>query len=225
MINTKMMCITLAMITAFSEPIACTGHDSIMCDIQTIPETEEIEIIECTPAPDDIIIPEIEEHIHIEHMVEEVIEQDDITPEPVPEPEPEPVVEEEPPAPAINPDELELLACVIYQEAGGDSQCDECRRRVADVVLNRVNDSRFPNSIHKVLTAKNQYGNFHKTGVVWPKRAKYAGEKHAVERAYRIAEEVLSGHHSDLYGQGYIWQARFKQSNDNVYCCGHYYGR
>ena len=50
--------------------------------------------------------------------------------------------------------ETEMLACVIYQEVGGSKHCDECRRRVADVVLNRVADPRFPNSIEKVLTAK-----------------------------------------------------------------------
>lgn len=128
-------------------------------------------------------------------------------------------------APEINQKDIELLACVIYQEAGGDACCDDCRRRVADVVLNRVNDSRFPNDIHSVLTQPNQYGRYFQTGVVWPKRASNQGEKKAVERAYRIAEEVLSGHHSDLYGQGYIWQALFKQGKDQVYCCGTYFGR
>ena len=43
----------------------------------------------------------------------------------------------------VNEHDVELLACVIYQEAGGDTCCDMCRRRVADVVLNRVKDPRF----------------------------------------------------------------------------------
>ena len=121
--------------------------------------------------------------------------------------------------------ELDMLACVIYQEAGGNGSCDTCRRRVADVVLNRVADSRFPNTIKEVLTAKNQYGRFHYTGIVWPSRSKNAGEQAAVARAYRIAEEVLNGHHSDLYGKGYIWQAGFKQGSSNIYCCGTYFGK
>lgn len=132
---------------------------------------------------------------------------------------------EETEAPIIDPEYKELLACVIYQEAGGDAYCDECRRRVADVVLNRVEDSRFPDSIYEVLTAKNQYGRFYWTDVVWPQRAFNENEKDAVERAYRIAEEVLSGQHSDLYGNGYIWQAEFKQGKDIIYHCGHYFGR
>lgn len=125
----------------------------------------------------------------------------------------------------IDPTDLELLACVIYQEAGGNGSCDECRRRVADVVLNRVESDRFPNTIEEVLTAKRQYGRFHWTGVIWPERASNPGEKEAVARAYRIAEEVLSGQHSELYGQGYIWQAEFKQGTEQIYHCGHYFGR
>lgn len=119
--------------------------------------------------------------------------------------------------------DLELLACVMYQEAGGS--CDECVRRVGDVVLNRVNDSRFPNTIKGVLTAKNQYGRFYYTGVKWPSRAKNYYEKKYVARAYRIAEEVLNGQHSELYGKGYVWQAAFKQGKGQIKCCGEYFGK
>lgn len=120
--------------------------------------------------------------------------------------------------------DLDLLACVIYQEAGGNGSCDTCRRRVADVVLNRVADPRFPNTIREVLTARNQYGRFYYTGIVWPSRSKKAVEQNAVARAYRIAAEVLNGQHSELYGNGYIWQAAFRQGYNQIYCCGHYYG-
>ena len=129
------------------------------------------------------------------------------------------------PRPVVDQEDQELLACVIYQEAGGNEFCDDCRRRVADVVLNRVNDPRFPNDIRSVLTAPRQYGLFYKTGVVWAARANDPGEKEAVDRAYRIAEEVLLGKHSELYGQGYIWQAEFKQGKEQFYHCGHYFGR
>lgn len=157
-----------------------------------------------------------------------VVEEPVATAAPIstPEPTPEIIPTEEPtPEPEINQKDLELLACVIYQEAGGDTCCDECRRRVADVVLNRVESKRFPNTIHKVLTQKQQYGRFHQTGVVWPERANNPGEAEAVARAYRIAEEVLRGNHSSLYGNGYIWQASFPQGSANVYCCGTYFGK
>lgn len=127
--------------------------------------------------------------------------------------------------PLFDPNDKELLARVIYQEAGGDACCDDCRRRVADVVLNRVESPYFPDTIKGVLTQKYQYGRYYWTGVIWPKYAKSSIEKHAVERAYRIAEEVLTGNHSELYGNGYIWQAEFRQGKDNIKCCGIYFGR
>lgn len=133
-----------------------------------------------------------------------------------------PIAKQDPP---IDEHDVELLAMVIYQEAGSDYICDDCRRRVADVVLNRVNDDRFPNTIEAVLTQKDQYGVYYYTGVVWPTRAKYDGEAHAVERARQIAREVLEGNHSELYSNGYVWQAEFMQGTDGFWCCGIYFGR
>lgn len=127
--------------------------------------------------------------------------------------------------PQINEEDLEMLAIVIYQEAGGDACCDECRRRVADVVLNRVVDDRFPDTIEKVLTQYYQYGTLWKTGIRWPSRATNPGEKEAVARAYRIAEEVLRGQHSELYGEGYVFQSGFNQTSDYIKCCGIYFAR
>lgn len=122
-------------------------------------------------------------------------------------------------------DMVEMLACGIYNEAGGDECSDETRRYVGDVMLNRVDDDRFPDTLEKVLTAPLQYGRFATTGIVWPERAKNPGEKHAVERAYRIAEELLSGQHSELYGQGYVWQAEFEQGTEGFWLDGIYFGR
>lgn len=127
--------------------------------------------------------------------------------------------------PEYSEKDLELLACLIYQEAGSDACCDGCRRRVADVALNRVESEYFPGTLEEVLTQPNQYGTFSQTGVIWPERAKTDAESHAVERAYRIAEEVLTGHHSGVYGDGYIWQAEFEQGTYGFWCCGIYYGK
>ena len=121
--------------------------------------------------------------------------------------------------------ELEMLACVIYQEAGGSSHCDDCRRRVADVVLNRVASGSFPDTIYEVLTQRSQYGRFYWTGIKWADRATNPYEAKNVERAWRIAEEVMNGQHSDVYGKGYVWQAEFVQGSDGFWCCGHFFGR
>lgn len=164
--------------------------------------------------PTEVSVPETTESIHIEETEAPELPSEALS---------APTTEET--LPEVNQDELEMLACVIYQEAGGNGSCDDCRRYVADIVLNRMEHDGFPDTMYEVLTQKGQYGMLHWTGIKWAERAKYDTEKEAVARAYRIAEEVLSGQHSKLYGQGYIWQAGFKQGTDGFWCCGHFYGR
>ena len=109
-------------------------------------------------------------------------------------------------------EELELLACVIYCEAGGDACTDDTRRMVGEVVLNRAADLRFPDTIAGVLTQKYQYGLFWRTGVVWPARA--AHEPEAVERAYDCARLVLT--EERLLPEDTVWQAEFMQGTECV---------
>lgn len=126
-----------------------------------------------------------------------------------------------------NREDAEYLACVIYQEAGGDGCCDMCRRRVADIVLNRVKDARFAgDTVEAILTEGNppQWGLYSVTGIVWPEKASYPEEAAAVERARRIAIEVLEGNHSDLT-EDYIWCAEFPQGQDVIECDGIYFGK
>lgn len=164
---------------------------------------------------------------------EESTEEPTITPtETIPEPtETQPTeVPSEPPSepettesvPNVDLDDLELLACAIYTEVGGN--CEDCLRYCGDVILNRVDSSRFPNTIYEVLTQPGQYAKF-KNGVSWPSRASNPNEAESVERAYRIARELLEGKHSELYGSGYIWQATFKQGTEGFWCCTEYYGK
>ena len=130
------------------------------------------------------------------------------------------------PKPTVDTWEHEMIACVIYQEAGADTISDETRYKVGDVVLTHVADNRFPNTIEEVLMQKGQYGLFHWTGVTWPERASNPNEAKAVERAYTIAWNLLTDtHHSNLYGKGYIWQAEFEQGYDVVYADGIYFGK
>lgn len=130
------------------------------------------------------------------------------------------------PALVIDEAELEMLACVIYQEAGGDAASNEARYMVGDVVLNRIADERFPNTMEEVLTQKRQYGRFYWTGIVWPDRAQNPDEAAAVERAYTIAHDLLTDtYHSKLYREGYIWQAEFEQGHDIVFLDGIYFGK
>ncbi len=147
------------------------------------------------------------------------------TPEPAPEPTPELPEETEEPEPEIDEARLEMLACVIYQEAGGNACSDLSRYRAGDVVLTRELDSRFPDTLEEVLTQKGQFGEYYWTGIKWPARASAPEEAAAVQRAYDTARELLSGEHSDLWGLGYIWLAEFPQGTDVIYADGIYFGR
>lgn len=120
-------------------------------------------------------------------------------------------------------EELDILALIVYQEAGGDRVSDDTRRLVAQVFLNRVNDSRFPDSFYEVATEERQYGRLYWTGIVWPDRASSQAEAHAVERAYKIAQEVLESD-KPVCPEGVIFQAEFVQGDiyaeqDGMYFC------
>ena len=120
-------------------------------------------------------------------------------------------------------EELEILALIVYQEAGGDNVSDSTRRLVAQVFLNRVNDSRFPDSFYEVATANRQYGRLYLTGIVWPDRASSPAEGPAVGRAYKIAQEVLESD-EPICPEGVIFQAEFVQGDiyaaqDGMYFC------
>ena len=136
--------------------------------------------------------------------------------EPPTEPQPEyssetvPTVE----TPSYTEEELEMLALVIYQEAGSDVCSDETRLMVGTVVMNRVVDDRFPDTMYEVLTEENQYGELHWTGIVWPEKATYSCEIHAVERAYDIAERILMGERA--FSEDVVWQAEFVQGTEVV---------
>lgn len=220
--------------TEVTEPVETTEVTEETTEATTEPTTEPTEYVEPV-----VYIPETEPPTEPTPTNPPETEPETVPPteaptEPIPEATDAPVIEETEPvdipeetevaAPEYSA-EVEMLACLIYQECGGDAYCSDCRRRVADVALNRVNSPAFPNTLYEVLVQEGQYGRFHWTGIVWPERAKYESEAHAVERAYQIAQEVLNGYHSELYGNGYVWQAGFIQGYDNIYCCGHYFGK
>ena len=160
-------------------------------------------------------------HIQPTQTVQEPIEN---IVEPVEEPVEEPVVHVESASDKTYTDEeLEILALIVYQEAGGDNVSDDTRRLVAQVFLNRVNDSRFPDSFYEVATANRQYGRLYLTGIVWPDRASAPAEGPAVGRAYKIAQEVLESD-EPICPEGVIFQAEFVQGDiyaaqDGMYFC------
>lgn len=139
------------------------------------------------------------------------------------ESEPYELVEQVESLPAYTDEELELLAMVIYQEAGGDACTDDTRLKVGTVVMNRVADHRFPDTLREVVLQRGQYGRLYWTGAEWPERASKKTEAHAVARAYDIAEQVLQGHRS--LPADTVYQAEFEQGDgvvahqDGFYFC------
>jgi hypothetical protein len=122
-------------------------------------------------------------------------------------------------------DELYCMAVVIYNEAGGNACTDEHREFVGYVVLNRVNDSRFPDTIREVLEQPGQYEGLGKNGVNFDKRSSNAGEAKAVERAWATAKKVLNNRENIPIPENVIFQAEFEQGNGvykqigNTYFC------
>lgn len=126
--------------------------------------------------------------------------------------------------PSYTEEELFYMAAAIYNEAGGDECSDETRRLVGYVILNRVNDSRYPNSIKGVLEQRSQYGRFHWTGIKFADRAALPQEQEAVTRAYIIAKECLEAETIPIPAT-VLYQAEFEQGvglyscQDGMYFC------
>lgn len=133
--------------------------------------------------------------------------------EAAPAPEPIEVTEQEP-VKSYTDEELELLSLVIYQEAGGDACSDDTRLKVGTVVMNRVADHRFPDTLREVVLQRGQYGRLYWTGAEWPERANNEAEAHAVARAYNCAEQVLQGYRA--LPADTVYQAEFEQGDEVV---------
>ena len=119
--------------------------------------------------------------------------------------------------------QLEILAIIIYQEAGGDYYSDDTRLKVGSVFLNRVSSTLFPDTFEAVATQYRQYGTLYWTGIKWPDRANREAEAHAVARSYDIAKKLLTG--GSILPDDVIWQAEFSQGQgtycyqDGIYFC------
>ena len=135
--------------------------------------------------------------------------------------EPLPTIDK--PYPYYTPEQLEILAIIIYQEAGGDMYTNEVRRMVGSVFLNRVNSTLYPDTFEEVATQRKQYGTLYLTGIKWPDRASKPEEAVAVERAYMVAEQLLI--FGSILPENVIYQAEFKQGSgvydyrEDIYFC------
>lgn len=128
------------------------------------------------------------------------------------ESEKEPVVEEEivptvqqAPVQEPDPDEVYLMAHLIYGEAG--NQDDECQLAVGSVVLNRVKHKRYPNTIKGVIFQKGQYA------CTWDGNFDKEPSKRAWKNAYWLLENELSENPIEIIPKNVIYQAQFEQGS------------
>lgn len=108
--------------------------------------------------------------------------------------------------------DLDLLARVIHCEAGSSWLTDEHQLAVGSVVLNRVADSRFPNTLRDVIYQKGQYA------CVWSGMINRTPSERAVNNAKYLLENGVT------IPTNVVWQAQFKQGNGVwKYIQGHYF--
>lgn len=89
-----------------------------------------------------------------------------------------------------------LLAEIVWHEAGSDWISQYEKARVCAGVMNRVNDSRFPNTVYGVLTQKNQFSGYW-PGCCIPTQACYD----AVDYYFNHTNEF--GNENSWWGDGY----------------------
>ena len=111
-----------------------------------------------------------------------------------------------------NSDDLDLLSRVVNAEAGSSWLSDEHQQAVASVVLNRVADSRFPNTIREVVYQRGQYG------CVYNGMINRTPSQRAVDNARYVLENGVT------IPSNVVWQAQFRQGSGVwKYIEGHYF--
>ena len=109
-----------------------------------------------------------------------------------------------PPKFIIDEYECELLAHLIYAEAGSDRCSDKLQVYTGSVALNRVKHKDYPNSLHAVVYQQGQYS------CTWNGMIEYDYN----ERAYACARYLLT--HGSQIPENVVYQANFEQG-DGVY--------
>ena len=212
--------LALFSITAFA--VTCSDTDNeVTNDVSTEtelaePVTEQVQILQEEPEPE----PEepIEEDTTVVSETQSEAEiTSNVTTDTTSNTTEKPIETE---SSSYTDDDLFYLAAAVCREAGGESE--EIQLLVANVVINRVNSSIYPNTIEGVLTQYKQYGTMWKYGISFPKWA----DASIKEQCYKVAQRILDGER--VCPENVLFQAEFKQGSgvykefDGFYFC--YYG-
>jgi N-acetylmuramoyl-L-alanine amidase len=99
--------------------------------------------------------------------------------------------------------EIDILASLVQAEAKGESF--EGKIAVAAVVLNRVDDSRFPNSIREVIYQRGQFSPVSNGSI----------NKRADSESYDAVNQAIRGY-DPTYGAVFFYNPRIAQVNWNA---------
>jgi hypothetical protein len=130
--------------------------------------------------------------------------------------EPNEIVEVTTPGDTVSIEDIDLLAHLIYAEAGSSWIKDETLYYVGSVVLNRVNSDQFPNTLYDVIYQTEpciQYACIVDGNI----------EKEPTPRCYEVAEDLLKN--GSVLPENVLYQASFKQGSgvysyqDTLYFC------
>jgi len=183
--------------TTTMSPVTTTSIETTTAMTTTVIETT---IVEEIPVPEIVVEennyveePPIEENVYIpeEEPEEEVFYEEEVIVEP------EEVIEE------ISDSDKHLLAEIVFFEAGSDWISIYDKAQIVNGVMNRVNDSRFPDTIYDVLTQPYQFSGF------WPGMYDYGTQYGPITLACYDAVDYYFEHKSEFgnenswYGDGY----------------------
>ena len=117
--------------------------------------------------------------------------------------------------PKYTQEELNLLARVIYSEAGSDWITDEHQLAVGSVVLNRIQSDKFPNTMYEVVYQK-------KPAIQYACTVNGMINKTPNERAIKNAEYLLT--YGSTIPENVVWQSQSPQGNGTWRIIqGHYF--
>lgn len=112
----------------------------------------------------------------------------------------------------MNQRQVMLLANLIDLEAGSDYCTDELQQAVGSVVLNRVADDRFPNTLEGVIYQPGQYSTAGQIATNKPSERSIANAEYLIANGSTLPEEVL-------------FQANFKIGKTYTIMQGVYFGK
>ena len=124
----------------------------------------------------------------------------------------------------ISVDQTEALAmgidAVISSVKGTENASDVTMLMVGNVILNRVEDNRYPDTVDQVLMQPYQFSCFSESGMKWVGRA--ATDPVWQQRCLDAAERAMGGERMLSYGVVYVSSAKqgtVEAQLDSLYFC------